>query len=116
MSRRIPKVNQLIKKELSHIILKEMDFSKKVLVTLTRVDTSRDLEQAKIYISVIPEEESQQALETLNKSIYYLQQKLNQRLRMRPVPRIKFVEEKKTKEAGRVEELLEKIHKNKFTR
>ncbi|RLC35091.1 MAG: 30S ribosome-binding factor RbfA [Candidatus Nealsonbacteria bacterium] len=109
MSRRIQKVNQLIKKELSQIVLKEMDFLKKVLVTLTRVDTSPDLEQAKVFISVIPEEESQQALETLNKSIYYLQQKLNQRLKMRPVPRIKFMEEKRTKEAGRVEELLEKI-------
>lgn len=99
----------MIKKELSHIVLREMDFPEKVLVTLTRVDVSPDLEKARVYISVIPEEKSRKVLESLEKSVYYLQQKLNQRLRMRPIPRIKFVEEQKTKEAGRVEELLEKI-------
>jgi ribosome-binding factor A len=111
MSIRAQRVNQLIKKELSQIVLREMDFPEKVLVTLTRVDTSSDLKQAKIYISVIPEEKARNVLDNLNKSIYYLQQKLNQRLRMRPIPRIKFMEERKTAEAGRVEELLERIHK-----
>jgi len=109
MSLRIQRVNQLIKKELSQIIFREMDFPEKVLVTLTRVEASSNLEQAKIYISVIPQEKGREVLEMLNKSIYYLQQKLNQRLKMRPIPRIVFVEERKTAEAGRIEELLEKI-------
>ncbi len=56
MSKRIPQVNQLIKKELSQIIQREIDFSPDVLVTLTRVDTSSDLMEAKIYISVLQEE------------------------------------------------------------
>ncbi len=39
MSKRIPQVNQLIKKELSQIILREIEFPVGVLVTLTRVET-----------------------------------------------------------------------------
>ena len=109
---RASRVNQLIKKELSQIILKEMDFPEKVLVTLTRVETSANLIQAKVYFSIIPESQSALALKILQGAIYRLQQKLNRRLRMRPTPKIIFVEEKATREAGKVEQLLEEIKKN----
>jgi len=109
LSRRIPRVNQLIKKELGQLLLKEFSFPGNVLVTITRVETSVDLSQARVYISVIPKDKVQNVLEILEKLIYYLQQKLNKRLKMRPIPRIRFVEEKKTSEAERIEELLEEI-------
>ena len=93
-------------------MLREVDFPEGVLVTLTRVETSSNLIQAKVYISVMPQEMAREILEILRKSVYDFQQKLNERLRMRPIPKIIFVEEKQTAEAGRIEELLEKIHKN----
>ncbi len=107
---RISRVNQLIKKELSQILLKEVDFPRDVLVTVTRVESSANLYQAKVYISVMPEEKSADVLGLLRELIYSLQQELNKRLKMRPIPRIQFVREKKTAEAGKIEELLEKIH------
>jgi len=108
---RIQRVNELIKEEVSQLLLKEVDFPEKILATVTRVETSVDLKQAKVYISVIPEEEISKVIKILNNKIYDIQQKLNKRLTMRIVPRIKFVEEKKTAEAARIEELLEKIKK-----
>ncbi len=108
---RVQRVNQLIKKELSQIILKGISFSEGILVTVTRVETSGNLIQAKIYVSVMPEDETDNIMQILDNSIYNLQQRLNKRLKMRPIPRIIFVKEEKTREAGRVEELLEKIHK-----
>ena len=113
MTRRIQRVSQLIKKELSQLLLKEVDFPEGVLVTITRVETSANLFQAKVYISVMPEEKLSKVLQILDKLIYFLQQRLNKRLKMRPIPRIIFMEEKATAEAGRVEELLEEIHKSK---
>ncbi len=113
MTRRIQRVSQLIKKELSQLLLKEVDFPEGVLVTITRVETSANLFQAKAYISVMPEEKLSKVLQILDKLIYFLQQRLNKRLKMRPIPRIIFMEEKATAEAGRVEELLEEIHKSK---
>lgn len=112
MKKRIQQVNQLIKEELSQIILREIEFPPGTIVTLTRVETSVDLEQVKVYISVMPERRRSEVLKILNRQIYELQQKLNQRLRMRPIPRINFVGEKETAEAGRIEELLEKIKRN----
>lgn len=111
MSKRIRQINQLIKKELSQIILREIEISSEILITLTRVETSPDLEEAKVYISVLPEEKRGRVLQILNKNIYSLQQKLNRRLKTRPIPRISFIEEKETVEAGRIEEILAELKK-----
>jgi len=107
MTKRIQRVNQLIKKELSQILLREVDFPTDILVTLTRVETSSDLRESKIFISVMPELKTKGIINFLNRKVYFLQQKLNKRLKMRPLPRLKFLEEKKTSEAGRIEEILE---------
>lgn len=109
MTKRLQQVNQLIKKELSRLVLREIDFPENVLVTVTRVKTSIDLNQAKVYVGVFPEEQRLKIIQILNNQIYHLQQKINKRLKMKIIPKIIFVEEKKTEEAGKVEELLEKI-------
>jgi len=109
VSKRIQQINILIKKELGQILSKEIELSPDVLMTITRAETTPNLMESNIWISVFPEKELNRCLEILNKNIYILQQKLNQRLKMRPLPRIKFLEEKKTVEAGKVEEILEKL-------
>lgn len=108
-SDRILKVNELIKQELGNIILKEMEFPKDMLVTVTRVETSSNLIQAKVYISTIPISQLPKVLQILNKKVFDIQQVLNKRLKMRPIPKIKFTEEKETKRAEKVERLLEDI-------
>ena len=112
MSKRIPRVNQLIKKELSQIVLKEIEFPKGVLVTVTRVEASLDLNQAKVFISSLPERHTERVLSILNRQIYFIQQKLNKRLKMKFIPKIEFREEKKTREAGEVEGILERLKKD----
>ena len=111
MSNRIEKVSSLIQEELSQILLKEVDFPKDVLVTITRVEIIVNLSDARIYISVIPENQTDKVFETLNRRIYDIQQCLNRRLNMRPIPKIEFRKEEKTQQAARVEELLEKLKK-----
>jgi len=111
MSNRLQRVDALLKKEIGQILLREFDFSPEVLVTITRVETSANLFEVKVYISVIPGEQTDRILEILNKKVYDVQQLLNKRLKMRPIPRIKFKKEEKTREAGRIEDLLEKLKK-----
>ena len=112
MSNRIPRANALIKKELSKILFQEIDFPPRVLVTITRVETLANLISAKIYISVIPENKAEEVLRILDKDIYNLQQQLNKRLKMRPVPKIGLKKEEKAKEAARIEEVLEQLKKS----
>lgn len=109
---RIEKVNSLIKQELGNITLREVDVFPGILLTITRVECAHNLFQAKVYVSVVPEDKFDEVLSLLKRHIYDLQQILNKKIKMRPVPRIEFLKETKTKEAGRVEELLYKIGKS----
>lgn len=113
MSNRILKVNEVIKEELSNLLLKEVDFAPDILVTITRADTSKDLGQTKIYLSVLPTEKSNQVLKKLEKEVFNLQKILNKRLDMRPVPKIRFEIDQSIKHAERIEELLKEIKNEK---
>jgi ribosome-binding factor A len=112
MSNRIPKVNELIKREISKMMLREIEFPKDALVTVTRVQTSSNLSDSNIYISVLPENKIGKVLERLKKQMYFIQQRFNNIVKMRPLPRLKFLEEKETQEADKIEGLLEKIRES----
>ena len=103
------KLNNIMRKELGQAILKELDLSSDVVVTVTRVEVSSNGFYAKVFISVIPGEMREEILKTLDRNIFGLQQQLNKKLKIRPVPRIEFVKEKKTEEAAKIEEILKKI-------
>jgi len=55
----------------------------------------------------MPDKQIDKVFEILNRRIYDIQQVLNRRLNMRPIPRIEFKKESKTQQAAQVEELLE---------
>lgn len=110
MSNRLKKVNELLRHQISELLLKEVDFEG-ILVTLTRVETSTDLRQAKVGISVLPQEKKEVALRILQRNIFDLQQKLNKKLFMRPVPKIIFEIDKTEAKAQEVEEILGRIKK-----
>jgi len=110
MSLRIEKVNQLLKQQVSQILLKEVDFGRS-LVTIISVDTSPDLKQAKIKISIIPTKENEQVLRVIQKNIFGVQQELNKKLYMKPVPKIRFEIDKIEEKAQEVERILGKVEK-----
>ena len=113
MERRIEKINSLIKEELSKIIQKEIDFPKNTLVTITRVETNKDLTECKAFFSCYPESKFDEVLGILEKEIYFIQGRLNQRLCLKRVPIIRFKKEKKVIEAARIEEILERLKREK---
>jgi len=107
MSQRIKRINELLKREVSQIILKEIDFYN-ILVTITEVNTSSDLRQAKIKISSLPQEKNELALEIIKKNIFQIQKEINKKLQMNPIPRLVFEIDKTEIKAQRIEELLSK--------
>ena len=111
MSTRIDRLNNLFKEEISAILLKRENFDKDVLVTVSRVVISKGLNEAKIFISVIPDEEEKEVVTVLKKDIYSIQQELNKKLFLRKIPRIIFYQEKEIKKVNRIEELLLEIKK-----
>ncbi|MBI2122394.1 MAG: 30S ribosome-binding factor RbfA [Candidatus Sungbacteria bacterium] len=87
--RRIEKLNNLLREEIAKIVDRELEFTEGALVTITRTDISEDLYYAAVFFSVFGGE-AKKILEILQKNVYNIQQILNRKLRMRPVPKIRF--------------------------
>jgi len=109
MTDRIKRVNQLIQEKVANLLLKEVSFDKNILVTVQNVDTSRDLKYAKVRISVMPFEKSEQVLKILEKQTSNIQKELNKAIQIKFVPKIKFEIDRGEEKASRVEEILRGI-------
>lgn len=112
MSRRIEKINKLLKQEVGKAILNNLDFRKGTMVTVTQVYTSSDLSQAKVKISIIPFVNAEEILKIIKNHKGLLQKTISQKLEMKKVPKIKFDLDKTEQKAQRVEQLIKQIHKN----
>jgi ribosome-binding factor A len=109
MFSRIDRVNELIKNTLARIIAEEADIPTGVFLTVTKVDTSRDLRYARVLVSVFPEKKFGETLRALGKKAYFIQGKLNKQLNMKPLPRIEFVPDHTEAEADKIEKILKEI-------
>ena len=106
MSERIQKINKLIKKHLGEILARELSLKPGLFLTISKVDTSRDLRYTHVSISVFPFKESDYALRTLSKELYSIQGALNKKLQMRPLPRLEFKLDSTEEEADKIEKIL----------
>ena len=86
---RVEKMQELIKQELSQIILREMKDPRIGFVTVTQVRMSSDLFRAEVYLSLLgSDEETKQTLEVLTKSLGFLRTEISKRIRMRQAPEL----------------------------
>ncbi|MDD4996072.1 MAG: 30S ribosome-binding factor RbfA [Patescibacteria group bacterium] len=108
---RAKKIDELIKREMSKIFLKEIEPPEGSLVTITQVETSQDLLESKIWVSVFPIFFAKQILKEINKKIGHLQGLLNRRLIIYPLPRIRFVLDQTEERASKIEKIFDKIRK-----
>ena len=108
MSLRTEKVNELLRHEVSQLLFKKVDLDN-VFITIISVETLPDLRQAKVKISVIPTEKGKAALKAISRNIYDIQQEINKKLYMRPVPKLCFEIDKVEEKAQQIEKLLGKM-------
>lgn len=108
---RVKRYNELIRVELGKIIFDFLEVKSDVLVTITRVITAPDLFSVAVFVSVWPDHKSEELFGKLNRSIYQIQQLLNKKLKIRPVPKIIFRYDKNPEEASKIESILKKIKK-----
>jgi ribosome-binding factor A len=103
------KLNNLIREQLNKIIFKELDILPGILLTITRVECNQVGTEAKVFISVLPDEKFEEVFLFLKRRTKEIQYFLKKGLRIHPIPRIYFIEEKATKSAARIEKLLSSI-------
>lgn len=110
--RRIERLKELLREELSKILDRELEFPDEGLVTITRVVISPDKHYAAVLISILGTE-TKKVMEILEKNVYNVQQLLNRRVRMRPVPKISFALDEGEAEREKVEKSLAELKRKK---
>ena len=92
MSRRTERINDLLRDELSDLLLREVrDPRLGGIISVTRIEAAPDLSNARVYVSVMGNEEEQQAaMKALSAGAGFFHRELKKRVLMRRVPFLSF--------------------------
>ena len=109
MKHRLERVNELIRRELSEIINREVTFHA-ALVTVQQVDITADLKHAHVFISVIgSEDDGKEAMARLHASRVNLQHLLSKRVVLKFTPHLHFKLDESIERGNRIIDLLGQI-------
>ena len=102
------KFAKIIQVEVSDIFTREPKFTANAIVTLSIVRVPKDLESAKIYVSVFPDEQHTAVVKHLNACAWEIRKMLSAKIRnkMRKMPQLIFYEDDTLREALRIEKLI----------
>jgi len=108
MSRRTERLNTLIREELSDLIRRQSkDPRLSCFLSITRVETTPDLQFAKIYISIMgSDEEKKKAMEGLASASGFFYHELRGRLSLRHTPQLIFYKDESIEQGARMLSLL----------
>jgi len=112
MSFRLQKISKLIKEEISLIFLHKIQDSSIGLVTVTKVDVSPDLKNAKIYLSVFPNAKRESSLTKVKELHGFFRTELAARMTTRYVPELRFFLDDSADYVEHIDTLLKKIHED----
>lgn len=115
MVERIHRISEEVKKEISNIIrneLKDPRLSK--LISITSVNVTRDLRYAKVYISVLGnDEEKKNTLIALKNAAGFIRRELGHRINMRYTPEVLFELDTSIEHGAYITKLIDKTMKDK---
>ena len=108
--KRLDRVNQLIKEEVSVLLQRELKDPRLGFITVTEVDTAKDLRQAKIFVSVLGGDEQWKASMTaLTSARGFIRNWLRQHLDLRVTPELTFLPDRSMEHAARIQALLKEL-------
>ena len=109
-SQRAQRVAETIHKEISSLLIKGLKDPRIGFVTITSVDVTSDLRQARIYYTLLAgEEERKETQDGLNSSSSFIRQHLGRQLRMRFIPEIRFEYDASFDYGQKIEKLLNEV-------
>jgi ribosome-binding factor A len=107
---RVEKVQELIKQEISKMVLTELKDPRVGFVTITRVEATGDLLSAKIYVSLMgSDEQKANTWKGLQSSIGFMSSEIGKRIRMRLTPTLSLHIDESLDYSAHIQELLLKI-------
>jgi len=106
---RMRRVDEAMREVLSTAITSELKDPRVGFVTVTAVQTTTDLRQARVYVSVLGADAvRRRSLDGLRSAHGYLQRRVAEELRLKHTPTLDFVYDDTTDRGQRIQELLDR--------
>jgi ribosome-binding factor A len=110
---RAKQVGEQMKKELSDIISRKIKDPRVGFVTVTDVEVTGDLQQAKVFISVLGDDkQKEESLIGLTKAKGFIRSEIGRRIRLRKTPEILFEFDESIDYGNHIETLIHQLHKD----
>jgi len=114
---RVERVAELIREEISKILREDVSDPRIGFVSITRVDISPDLDNAKVFVSILGnEEKKKEGMNGLNSATGFIRGRLGHLLELRLVPEIKFVRDDSLEKGSRVLSIISRLEKDDHER
>lgn len=112
------RINQEVQKELSMLIVRELkDPRINPMTSIVNVEVAPDLKTAKVYISVLGDDESQKnTLAGLKSAAPFLRTQLAKNINLRNTPELTFVVDQSIEYGVSMSKLIDEVNQNKTVR
>jgi ribosome-binding factor A len=110
MKHRLLRVNELVKRELSGIIAREINFEG-ALVSINAVDVAPDLKSAQVFVSILGADNKDNVIDKLESHRPALQAELARHVVLKYTPHLIFHLDESIKRGARVLEILDNLEK-----
>lgn len=108
-TRRTQRLGHLIQAELAELLLRRVKDPRLAGVTLTGVDVSPDLSQAKVFFSLLEEDRRPEVLKGFTAAAPFLRKELAERLSLKITPRLVPVYDRSLAQGAQMEALIRRV-------
>ena len=101
------RVADLIQRELSDLLRREVRDPRVGMITLTSVDVSPDLSHAKVFFTILEKEKLDDTIRALRRAAGFLRSQLAHRMKMYTTPELRFVYDESVERGDRLSRLID---------
>jgi ribosome-binding factor A len=103
------KVADLMQRELSELLQREVRDPRVGMVTITSVDVSPDLSHAKVYFTILDSGKKDATTKGLQRAASFLRSQLSRRMSMYTTPELRFVYDESVERGDRLSQLIDSV-------
>lgn len=114
-NRRINRISEEVKKVVSDLLFNEINDPRidRLMTTITRVEVTRDLSFAKIYVSVMGDDKQKEdTILGLNSAKGFIRREIGGRVDLRHAPEPRFILDESIEQAIEMSKLIADVNKN----
>ena len=108
-SGRPQKLGDLIQRELSGLVQRELRDPRVGMITITGVDVSPDFSHAKVFFTTLAKEHVGEAKEGLRRAAGFLRSQLAKRIKLYTTPELRFRHDESVARGARLSQLIDSV-------